>query len=781
MITVALAGNPNCGKTTLFNSLTGATAHVGNWPGVTVERRAGTYKDKKKKGENIQVIDLPGIYSLSPYTPEEVISRNFILKEHPDVVINILDGTNLERNLYMTTQILEMDVPVVIAINMADAVKEAGQTIDVALLEKTFGVPVVEISALRNKGLAELMDKAREVASKPRQGKTFIELGKAVDVATGLYRAEEVTSPLFHALKALEKDELELEEHPEICKKIAEATSNDGIDYESAIADARYQFLTPLCDKAVTGKPKQEKLKLSKSDKIDRVLTNRWAAFPILILIMYVVFRLVFAENLFFVNGFESGYPGFIAIDYGWVDEFGEPVLYRPFEDLFWSVDGIHSPGVILAGVVEGICGMITEGIRAGMTNAGAVEWVIEFLCDGVLAGVFAVIGFLPQILLLFFFFSILEDSGYMARVAFVLDRIFRKFGVSGRAFIPMIMGFGCGVPAMINTRTLASDKERTKTIRVIPFFTCGAKLPILVAIAGAIIACTGVHPTLSTLLILGMYVLGFAAAVIAVIVMNKTSQREKVPPFIMELPSYHMPQFRALMIHVWDKAKHFIKKAFTIILVSTIVIWFMAQFTWDWRFIPTMTDEEILFTYGGTAIDMSQYSILAGIGKFIQPLFTPLGWGVQVGHNGWVYSVSAIQGLIAKENVISTFGALSSVISGVDMSWDEEGIEAMQQIVNVTMPNGVDVGALISFMTFNLLTIPCFASVATAKGELQNKKLFWGTVAFWLAVSYVVSAFLYITIDFAWTLAITLPVIAAGIIALVIYDKKKKAKEAQA
>ncbi len=779
MITIALAGNPNCGKTTLFNSLTGSTAHVGNWPGVTVERRAGVYKDKKRIGDSIQVIDLPGIYSLSPYTPEEVISRNFILNEHPDVVINILDGTNLERNLYMTTQILEMDVPVVIAINMADAVKEAGETIDLALLEKTLGVPVVEISALHNKGLDELMERAREVAAKPRQGKTFLNLGKAVDLATDLYRSAEVASPLFHALKALEKDELELEEHAEIYKKIAEATSNDGVDYESAIADARYQFLTPLCDEAVTGKPKQEKMKFTKSDKIDRVLTNRWAAFPILILIMYVVFRIVFAENLFFVSGFESGYPGFIAIDFGWVDEFNQPVLYRPFEDLFWSTDGIHSPGVILAGVVEGVCGMITEGIRALMNNAGAVEWVQEFICDGVLSGVFAVLGFLPQILLLFLFFSILEDSGYMARVAFVLDRLFRKFGVSGRAFIPMIMGFGCGVPAMINTRTLASDKERTKTIRVIPFFTCGAKLPILIAITGAIIAATGVHPTVSTLLILGMYVLGFAAAVIAVIVMNKTSQREKVPPFIMELPSYHAPQFKALMIHVWDKAKHFIKKAFTIILVSTVIIWFMTQFTWDWKFIPTLTQEQILFTYGGTEINMSQYSILAGIGKLIQPLFTPLGWGVQVGDNGWVYSVAAVQGLVAKENVISTFGTLSTVISGVDMSWDEQGVQAIQQIVNVTMPNGADIGALVSFMAFNILTIPCFASVATAKGELQNKKLFWGTVAFWLVTSYVVASFLYLTIDFVWTLAISLPLLASGIVALVIYDKKKKAKGA--
>ena len=779
MITVALAGNPNCGKTTLFNSLTGATAHVGNWPGVTVEKRSGIYKGKKKE-EGIEVIDLPGIYSLSPYTPEEVISRDYILKEHPDVVINVLDGTNLERNLYMTTQILEMDVPVVVAINMVDAVKQAGQSIDVKALEKALGVPVVEISALHASGLKELMKKAAEVASNKRKGSTLMKLDVASKVSE-VYEKENVESPLFHAIKALEKDEIELQEHPELVKQVEEMVKGDNMDYESAIADLRYQYLTPLVASCVFGKPTQEKMKLTRSDKIDKVLTNRWAAFPILIAIMYIVFRLVFAENLFYIGGFEEGYAGLIAIDFGWVDDVtGEPVLYHPFADLFYSADGIHSPGVILAGLVEGICGIITESIRFGMESAGAVPWVTEFICDGALAGVFAVLGFLPQILLLFLFFSILEDSGYMARVAFVLDRIFRKFGVSGRAFIPMIMGFGCGVPAMINTRTLASDKERTKTIRVIPFFTCGAKLPILIAIAGAIIAATDVNPSLSTLLILAMYVIGFAAAVISVIVMNKTTQREKVPPFIMELPSYHLPQFRALMIHVWDKAKHFVKKAFTIILVSTIVIWFMAQFTWDWRFIPTMSAEEMLYQYGQVdPIDMNQFSILAGIGKFIQPIFTPLGWGVQVGPNGWVYSVAAVQGLIAKENVVSTFGALSSVIGGIDMSADEEGIEAMGQIVSVTMPGGPDVGALLSFMTFNLLTIPCFASVATARGELKDRKVFWGTVAFWLAVSYAVSAWLYITIDFAWTLAITLPIIAAGIVALVIYDKKKRALEA--
>lgn len=747
MIKVALAGNPNCGKTTLFNSLTGSTAYVGNWPGVTVEKREGTYVSKSN-GKKADIVDLPGIYSLSPYSPEEVISRNFILNEKPDVVINVIDGTNLERNLYMTTQILEMDVPVVVAINMTDALKELGQEIDYKALEKVLGVPVVAISALRNKGLDELMDKAIRASEGKRKGHTILKF-EAIKDAEKIYEDNGVLSPLFHAVKALEKDELEAQDHKDEYQRVQALVEKDDKDYEADIADARYVFLTPLCNQILKGKEKKEKDKLTKSDRIDKILTHKILGPLILVVALFLVFHITFAGDLFYLGkmgvDFGKGYPGFIHFT---VD--GEEVY--PFAGLFYSEDGINSIGEFfhcLAGDHEtGILGCIAMGIKNLLELWGAPEGVVGFFYNGVCAGVCAVLGFVPQIMILFAFFSFMEDSGYMARVAFMLDRLFRKFGVSGRAFIPMIMGLGCGVPAMINTRTLTSDKERTKTIRVVPFFTCGAKAEFLAVIAAAVAGAAGLDAGLFTFL---MYLMGFVVAIAAVIVMNKTTQREKVPPFIMELPSYHRPQVKAMAIHVWDKGKHFIKKAFTIILLSTIVVWVLANFTPTWQMVEENGDG----------------SILMHIGQIIQPLFTPMGFGVQAGTDGWTLAVASIQGIVAKENVTAVVATLAEAL----------GVDGFGGIVTSC---GLTTGAVVAFAVFNLLTIPCFASVATAKSELVDRKTYYFTLLFWLGLSYVMGCLAYISIDYVWTLAITIPVIVLLFVGLYFYDRMKSKKEAE-
>lgn len=775
----ALAGNPNCGKTTLFNGLTGSTAYVGNWPGVTVEKREGTYKSKKL-GDHI-ITDLPGIYSLSPYSPEEVISRNYILESKPDCVINVIDATNLERNLYMTTQILEMDVPVVIALNMTDALEVQGQSIDAKALSKKLGVPVVSISALKREGLEDLMASAIAAATHPRKGRIVweaSELEEAIDKATALYKEEGIDNPVFHAVKALEKDEIEKAKNASISEK-ALAFCKDIPDFEAKSADYRYRYISKELSSARKGAVKEEKKKLSLSDKIDRILTNRWLAFPILIVLFYLIFQIVFNEDVLYLGamgvdfggGFEDNLihmPGAVA------DESGR--IAGVFDGLFYTEGGWNSLGVFLANLLNSCTGAFSAWI--GTLIPADPSWVSGFICDGVLAGLFAVIGFLPQILLLFFFFSILEDSGYMPRVAFVLDRLFRRFGVSGRAFLPMIMGFGCGVPAMINTRTLTSDKERTKTIRVIPFFSCSAKLPILTAVAGVLASSFGLQAGLLTF---AMYVLGVAMAILMVIVMNKTTQREKVAPFVMELPSYHLPQPRALGIHVWDKAKHFLKKAFTIILVTTILVWVFSSFTCDWQFIANYDAMEEAWwsseanTTGFVSLRaMYENSILADLGKLIQPLFTPLGWGSQAGSNGWVYSVAAINGLIAKENVIGTLGTLGNVIGNTIGAEVAEGEEMVAIVANTN----VTVGALVSFIIFNMLTIPCFASVATAKGEMPSRKAFLGTIAFWLLVSYLTACAFYLMIDFAWTIGIIVPLFILGLVGLYFYDRKKKKEE---
>ena len=725
MLTVALAGNPNSGKTTLFNSLTGSTAYVGNWPGVTVEKRQGTYRDRRSK-ERVNVVDLPGIYSLSPYTPEEVVSRDFILNEKPDVVINVLDATNLERNLYMTTQIMEMDVPMVVALNMTDVLEKEGQSIDVEALSEQLGCPVVSISALRQDNLDGLMNAAIAASKKQRQGESVLSQGKYKDVlaqVSGRYQSQGIDHPLFHAIKAMENDEKESEAHPDLVKEAQRVLSEAGLtDFEADSADERYQYITDHLVKARTGKKVAAKDKLTVSDKIDRVLTNRWAAIPIFLLALFIIFHLTFSEDLFYLG--KMGVPFSTNFEGN-----------RFFEGLFWTEGGINSIGVILMNLVNGVTGWIWNGIETGLANINTPDWTIGLLGSVIKDGFFAVLGFLPQILVLFFFFSLLEDSGYMARVAFVFDRIFRRAGLSGRAFIPMLMGYGCGVPAMINTRTLNTDKERTATIRVIAFFCCGAKVTAVSAIAAILSSNWGWN---GELVGLSMYLAGLVLAIAMVILMHWTTQREKTPPFIMELPAYHAPQWKSLAIHMWDKTKGFVRKASTIIVLAAVGIWLFSNFTPTWQYIPAMVDEfgQPLAEYEG--------SILKGFCQMISPVFYPLGFGNNLGGEGWSLTLASVLGLVAKEVVAD---ALVSVAGGA---------EAVGRMVVGT---GISLGGLVAFLVFNLTTIPCFASVATAKAELPKGQL-WKTILFWLGTSYVFALIVRLAFDWAWTLAIIIPVV---------------------
>lgn len=774
----ALAGNPNSGKTTLFNSLTGSTAHVGNWPGVTVEKKSGTYKKAK---EQIEIIDLPGIYSLSPYTSEEVVSRNYILDEHPDAIINIIDSTNLERNLYLTTQLLEINVPVIVALNMADVLAKKGAIVNTDVLEEKLGVPVVLVSALKEDNLADLMNRALEVANKPREGRTIIsnkEVLHIIEDTQIAFEGKGVLNPLFHAIKLIEKDELETKMHPDLIKMV-EAYKRQysdelfGDDYEALIADARYKYITENFRRAIIIKEDKnlDPSKMTRSDKIDKVLTHRVFGLIIFAFILFIIFHFTFSEDLFFIGKISSIFGGgFTPVFEG-----------TPYEGLFWSENGINSLGVILFNFFDMSFAWFTDVIR-GLMESGLGEnlaWLTGLVCDGILAGVFAILGFLPQILLLFLFFSIMEDTGYMARVAFIFDKVFRKFGLSGRAFIPMIMGFGCSIPAMVNTRTIADDKERTATIRVIPFFSCGAKLPILTAIAGAIALSFGFQYV--DFITYSMYVVGVIVAIIAVLLMRNTTLKGKSNPFIMELPEYHIPQFKSLMIHLWDKAKHFVKKAFTIILASTIVIWFLSHFGFNWHYVDEAMDQ----------------SILAGIGQLMQPLFTPLGFGSQLSSFGWIFAVAIITGFIAKENVVAALATLAVVVlTAVNANpeayanYFPAAVEELSEMEIVLLGTGISWQGAISFIAFNMLTIPCVGACATARAELPKGQFKW-TLLFWVVASYVSCAVIYSVLScfssngvrLAWAIPVTAAIVLAAIgtvVGVILWNKLHGKKNTQ-
>ena len=562
---VALAGNPNCGKTTLFNALTGSTAHVGNWPGVTVDKREGQYR---KKGARIDIVDLPGIYSLSPYTPEEVVSRNFIIDDKPDVIVNVVDSTNLERNLYLTTQILELDRPVVIALNMTDVLQKRGQKADAGKLSEVFGVPVVEISALQGKGLDEMMRAAAKAASSPRKGTSVVDKVPAIaaicESAREKYQSVGISDIAFRSVKAIENDSLEKAKHPRIVEAVRREC-NDEADYEAIVADARYKFISDRCKDVVSGK--REGVKLSKSDKIDRVLTHRIWGIPLFLLIMFAVFHLTFSEDFLYLGAV------------GAIPEVAEPTLVN---DIFGN-GAINAPGTILFNLMDIATSKLGEVIAGAMPEG---VWYASLVNDGIVGGVFSVLSFIPQILVLFLFLSILEDSGYMARVAFIMDRAFRKFGLSGKSFLPLLMCFGCAVPGIMATKTLEDDKERRMTILLAPFFSCGAKLPIWAAFGAILFG--GEH---SDLIVYGMYILGIAVAIVSAIILKKLVFKGEASPFIMELPEYHRPQFRNTMVHLWQKLKHYLFRAATIIAGATVVIWFLTNISFTFKFVEDQGD----------------------------------------------------------------------------------------------------------------------------------------------------------------------------------------------
>ena len=726
-----LAGNPNSGKTTLFNSLTGSTAHVGNWPGVTVDKREGVYK---KLPERVHIVDLPGIYSLSPYTPEEVVSRNYILEEHPDVIINIVDATNLERNLYLTTQLIETDIPVVIALNMMDVVEKNGDKIDKKALESLMGVPVVEISALKNKNLAALMKTAYETAGKGKGGRSVIEqsgvLGGVYKEIVGLYGDAGCGDKVFHAVKMLEADELETAKFPEIAKKAAGLKSKINAkafddDFEAMVADARYRFLTQHISSVISRAAREEN---TRSDRADRVLTHRIWGIPLFLLIIFAVFHITFAEDFLFLNGLF----GVSVTDPGWINFFSGMGYEGMLEEAAGGVVSMAVPsvGVWLQSWMGWLTGSIIDVVSGWMSASPA--WLSGLVCDGLLSGLDSIFSFLPQILLLFLFLSILEDSGYMARVAFIMDRAFRKFGLSGKAFMPLLMCFGCGVPGVMATKTLENEKERRMTMMIAPFFSCGAKLPIWLAFAGVLFA--GQY---GDLVVFSVYLIGIVVAIVAAIILRFTVFKGETPPFIMELPSYHLPQFKNLMAHLWEKLKHFIIKAGTIIAASIVVIWFLSNFD---------------FAFWNGMVDNIEYSMMGRIGNVIKYLFYPLGFAM--GADGWKFVVASLTGLLAKEEVVATLEVLSGGL----------GLEALL--------GGMTVAGAYSFMLFNLLAVPCMAMVAAVYGEMGSGKRTWGAIGFWLLTAYVVSMVTYWSVSYWWIGVIILVAIAAALTVLYIRHK---------
>ena len=660
-IQVALAGNPNCGKTTLFNGLTGATQYVGNWPGVTVEKKEGKYKEDK----DIKITDLPGIYSLSPYTLEEVVSREFLLNENVDVVLNIIDGSNLERNLFLTTQILELGIPTVVAINMLDVIEKRKDSIDYKKLSKELGCPVLPISALKNTGIKELMAEVKKVANTQSLPKS-IYAGKVLNalntIEASLPSSIESSRRFFYAIKLFERDDkieasIKSKAEASVIETVEKSMDDDS---ESIITDARYTYITSVIKDCYK---KGSKEVLTTSDKIDRFVTNRVLALPIFALVMWFVYYISVTT------------VGTIVTD--WTNDvlFGE--IIPPAMDSF--LDAIQ-----------------------------CADWLHGLIVDGIIGGVGAVIGFVPQMLVLFFFLAILEDCGYMARVAFIMDRIFRKFGLSGKSFIPMLIGTGCGVPAVMASRTIESDRDRKMTIMTTTFIPCGAKMPIIGLIAGAIFhGASWVAPS--------AYFVGMAAVIVSGIMLKKTKLFAGDPaPFVMEMPAYHMPRVVNVLRSMWERGSSFIKKAGTIILLSTIVLWFLQGFGWEKG------------AFG--MVDDIDHSILSSIGQTFAWIFSPLGWG------DWKAAVASVTGLIAKENVVATFGQLYGFAEVA-----EEGNEFWGQLSASFTPL-----AAYSFMIFNLLCAPCFAAMGAIKREMNNTKWFWIAIGYQCGFAYICSLIVY-------------------------------------
>lgn len=669
-VIIALAGNPNCGKTTLFNEITGSRQHVGNWPGVTVEKKEGVYK----KDKEVLIMDLPGTYSLSPYSAEEIVARDYIVKEKPDAVINIVDGTSIERNLYLTVQIMETRIPMVVAMNMMDEVESRGDAIDCNRLSQILGVPVVPIVARTGKGMKELMEAAVSVAKsgkKPEKPDIFgCELADAIQAVADVLGEGESDENNWKAIKLAENDEIIGETVPSdkkgAVKTLVDAANKvSGGDAEARIADERYQYIGKLVKECVkkSGRGHVE----TKSDKLDKILTNRILALPIFAGIMYLLFACTFSENFLFV-----------------------PEL--------------PSPGVWLAGIVEEAWGFAAESLIGAVEAAGASEWAVG-LVSSCLDGIGAVFGFLPLVLVLFLLMSFLEDSGYMARVAFVMDRIFRHFGLSGRSFIPMLMGFGCSVPALMASRTLESDKDRKITMMITPFMSCGAKLPIYAMFAATLFADSN-----QTMIVFSIYMLGIVVAVLSALILNKFAFKSETSNFIMELPQYRIPTLKSVAIHAWEKVKGFAVKAGTVIFASTVLIWFLSNFNFS-------------------GMCHMEDSLLAAIGNGIKWIFAPLGFA------DWRASVGVVTGWIAKENIVATFGQLFGNVSEETVEAVMAGEEALPAIKEVFSK-----ASAYAYMAFNLLCMPCFAAVGAMKREYGSWKWTLRAVGFQMVTAYVVA-----------------------------------------
>ena len=672
-IKIALAGNPNCGKTTMFNALTGANQYVGNWPGVTVEKKEGKLRSKKK-GEDIILTDLPGIYSLSPYTLEEVVSRNYLIDEKPDVIIDLVDATNIERNLYLTTQLIETGIPVVIALNMADLIEKRGLSIDIKRLSMVLNCPVVPTSALKKTGLEEVVDEAVKTARKPEHDlprEIFSsDLEKAVSQSAELLENVSPASRRWYAVKLLENDEKLIpslalsddkkQKAAEIRRYLEEKKDDD---IESIITDERYTFIQHLVSTTV----KKKGAKLTVSDKIDRIVTNRILGLPIFIAVMFLVYYVSVTTVGTWVTDWTNDTFG------GWVG------------DLFTSM----------------------------LSAIGAGEVVTSLVVDGIVGGLVAVLGFVPQMAILFLFLSILEDCGYMVRIAFVMDRVFRHFGLSGKSFIPLLISSGCGIPGIMASRTIEQDNDRRLTIMTATFIPCGAKLPVISLMAG-VIAGAAMGYAESAWVAPAMYFIGIAAVLVSAIMLKKTKPFSSKPaPFVMELPEYHIPSVRTVLLHVWDRLKGFIIKAGTILFVACVVMWFLSGFG---------------FSETGFGLVDSEDSLLADIGGVIAPLFAPLGFGQ------WQPVAASLSGFTAKEAIVSTMGVLASVAGDVE----DAGVVAPAVAQWFTV-NGVPSAlAAFCFLMFNLLDSPCLAAIATMAQQLQSRKWFWFAIIFQNVFAYI-------------------------------------------
>jgi len=749
-IRIALAGNPNSGKTTLFNALTGSNQFVGNWPGVTVEKKEG----KLKKHDGVTITDLPGIYSLSPYTLEEVVARNYLIGERPDAILNIVDGTNLERNLYLTTQLTELGIPVVVAINMTDLVKKEGDKINIDELSRQIGCPVIEISALKETGITEAAEAAIAAA---KNGKTIPQHSFSGPVEHALAHIEEAAvhdlpeeQQRWYAIKIFERDEKVLEKlnipadmlsHIEEDIKTAEKELDD--DAESIITNERYIYIATVIKSCYK---KKNVSKLTRSDKIDKVVTNRWLGLPIFAAIMFLVYYLSmvtvgsfatdWANDGLFGDGYHlfgigsgaynevverydhasavvDGYDAYVeengvaptgdftysVVDDETLEETEETATLADYDEAVKTLEEIgEEPDPADYGVwVPGVPALLDMALLDEDGNARVPDWLYGLIQKGIVAGVGSVLGFVPQMLVLFFLLAFLEGCGYMARIAFVLDRIFRKFGLSGKSFIPMLVGTGCGVPGIMATRTIENERDRRMTIMTTTFIPCGAKLPFIAMIAGALFG-------KSPLVAVSAYFIGMAAIIVSGVMLKKTKKFAGDPaPFVMELPAYHLPTLKNVLRSTWERGWSFIKKAGTIILLSTIVVWFTSYFGWVDGSFRMLAEEEM------------EFSILAYIGKAFAWLFAPLGWGT------WKAAVASVTGLVAKENIVGTMGILYGGWPGIAASFTTKI-------------------AGFSFLVFNLLCAPCFAAIGAIKREMNNAGWTWFAIGYQCGFAYAVA-----------------------------------------